>query len=301
MPPLSRSLPSAFSPAFGRCRQAPRRVTLKTLSPPHRKQVYQGELVSFPGPWSFSLGKSAIILVSDKELETIAADPDAKINLAVTFEPVEDSLRAICERAQQAGHRTLIVAYDHFFRQYRPGQDEPRKLTPDMPEYVALIAKVSDVRRNSMGSGLELSLLSPLEIGPAYEKATGESGTWMHYRKGLLDPQTGTYSVQLWRQRRWANNKGPIDIQDAGVRVFAFRERVMWGTPYRVVTPESIVEISDTAQVEVWEGSTTPIAQRIRVHGTGRTDLGDREPSARRAIVSHTGDGLLQSARRCPI
>lgn len=240
-----------------------------------QEQVYQGELVAFPGPWGFSIGKSAIILVSDKELETIAADPDAKINLSVTFDPVEDSLRAICERAQQAGHRTLIVAYDHFFRQYRPGQDEPRKLTPDMPEYVALIAKISTFAKQ-YGLGLELSLLSPLEIGPAYAKATGESGVWMHYRKGLRDPQTGNYSVQLWRQRRWANNKGPIDIQDAGVRVFAFRERVMGGTPYRVVNPESIVEITDTAQVEVWEGSTTPIAQRIRVHGTGRTDLGDR-------------------------
>ena len=236
------------------------------------EQVFQGELVAFPGPWGF-LGKSDIILVSDQELETIAADPDAKVNLATSFTPRSESLRDICQRAQQAGHRTLIIAFDHFFRQYRPGQDEPRRLTPDMPEYVALIAKISQFAQQ-FGLGLELSLLSPLEIGPAYEKATGESGRWMHYRKGLRDPKSGAFSVQLWRQTRWTNNKGPIDIQDAGVRVFAFQEQVVHGTPYRVVAPQSIVDISETAQVDVWEGSTTGIAQRICVHGTGRTDLG---------------------------
>jgi hypothetical protein len=241
-------------------------------SPRVAEQVYQGELVAFPGPWGF-LGKADIILVSDQELQTIAADPDAEVNLATTFTPRSESLRQICQRAQQAGHRTLIIAFDHFFRQYRPGQDVPRRLTPDMPEYVALIAKISQFAQQ-FGLGLELSLLSPLEIGPAYEKATGESGRWMHYRKGLRDPQTGEFSVQLWRQRRWTNNKGPIDVQDAGVRVFAFQEQVVHGTPYRVVPPQSIVEISDVAKVDVWEGSTTPVAQRIRVHGSGRTDVG---------------------------
>ena len=32
------------------------------------ENVHQGELVSYPGPWSFQLGRSAIILVSDQEL-----------------------------------------------------------------------------------------------------------------------------------------------------------------------------------------------------------------------------------------
>ena len=33
------------------------------------ENVYRGELISYPGPWSFELGRSAIILVSDQELE----------------------------------------------------------------------------------------------------------------------------------------------------------------------------------------------------------------------------------------
>lgn len=144
---------------------------------------------------------------------------------------------------------------------------------PDMPEYIELMAKVGKFAEQ-YGLGLELSLLSPLEIGPAYERTTGEAGTWMHYRKGLRDPATGAFSVQLWRQRRWTNNKGPIDVRDAGVRVFAFHEQVLPGTPYRVVPPESIVEITDGVKVDVWQSTTTPVAQRIRVYGSGHTDVG---------------------------
>ena len=99
------------------------------------QDVYRGEMISFPGPWGF-LPRAGIILVADQELETLANDPDEAINLATTFTPRKESLRQVCERAQQRGVRTLIVAFDHFFRQYRPGQDQPRRLMPDMPEYI---------------------------------------------------------------------------------------------------------------------------------------------------------------------
>src|SRR5579859_7839686 len=83
------------------------------------ENVYLGELVGYPGPWSFQLGKSAIILVSDKELEALA-DPNRVLNLSLGFQKQEDSLRSLCERAKAAGQRTLILAFDHFFSQYRP-------------------------------------------------------------------------------------------------------------------------------------------------------------------------------------
>jgi hypothetical protein len=232
----------------------------------------RGELVSFPGPWSFQIGRSGAILVSDEQLEDLA-DPDKKVNLSLSATPREQSLREICERAKAAGNRTLIIAFDHFFAQYRPGQgSKPRRLTPDKNEYVALVARISRFIE-PYGLGLELSLLSPLEIGPAYVAETGEHGVWMHYRKGLRDPQTGQYSVQLWRQTQWVNNKGPIRVEDAGVRVFAFREQRLHGTPYIHVDPKSIVEITSTAQVEVWPGSRQHNqAFRVRVHGTGPAD-----------------------------
>src|SRR5690606_27072145 len=120
-------------------------------------------------------------------------DPDARINMSLSSTPRERSLREVCEQAQNAGHRTLIVAFDHFFAQYRPGQgDKPRELTPDRDEYIRLMAGISRFAER-YGLGLELSLLSPLEVGPAYARQTGESGVWMHYRKGLRDPKSGQY------------------------------------------------------------------------------------------------------------
>lgn len=236
------------------------------------ENLYRGELVTYPGPWSFLLGRPHIILVSDDQLEALS-NPDQPVNLSLTFETREESLRQLCERAQAAGHRTLILAFDHFFAQYRPGQaGKPRRLTPDTPEYVERIAAISHFAQD-YGLGLELSLLSPLEIGPGYRAETGESGVWMHYRKGLRDPKSGAYSVQLWRHLRWANNKGPLELEEAGIRVFAFRERPLRGGQYIAVDPRRIVDISDTAKVEVWEDVRKRAgdyeAVRIRVHGEG--------------------------------
>jgi hypothetical protein len=242
------------------------------MEPGVPENVYSGELVKYPGPWAFQLGKGGVILVSDQDLEDLT-DPDKVINLSMTYDHVEKSLRQVCEEAKASGARTLAVAFDHFFVQYRPGQDKPRTLMPDMDGYIERIAKVSRFAE-SHGLGLELSLLSPLEIGPGYRAATGESGVWMHYRKGLRDPETGRYSVQLWRQNRWVNNKGPIDVEDMGVRVFAFRESPVRGTPYHAVDPASIIEITDTAKVEQYEALKTGVAQRVRVFGEGRTEIG---------------------------
>ncbi len=238
------------------------------------EDVYIGDLIKYPGPWAFQIPHVGIILVTDQELVDLANEPDKVLNLATGFHPYEKSLRQICEEAQGRGARTLMIAFDHFFQQYRPGTDSPRELTPDMDEYVQLIAKIYRFA-SKYGLKLELSLLSPLEIGPAYEKATGEYGRWLHYRKGLRDPKTGAFSVQLWQQKRWVNNKGPIDIEPENIRVFAFREDHVGGTPYRMVKPESMVEISDVVKSEVYEGLQTGVARRIRVFGTGKTDIGD--------------------------
>jgi hypothetical protein len=236
------------------------------------EDVYRGELVAYPGPWQF-LPRAHIIVVSDAELEALAADPDREMNLSTSLQPRLESLRQVCTRAQRRDLRTLVLAFDQFFAQYRPGQTAPRRLMPDMDQYIVQIAKIGRFAQQ-FGLGLELSLLSPLEIGPAYRRATGESGRWMHYRHGVRDPATGAFSVQLWRQTRWTNNKGPIDVADAGVRVFAFQERVIHGTPYRVVDPKGIVEISDVAKVESWDSLKTPVAHRIRIYGSGQTDIG---------------------------
>jgi len=186
------------------------------------EDVYHGELVNYPGPWGFEIGHPGIILVRDDELETLASHPDKVINVSTGSTPWEQSLRQICERARAHGQRTLTLAFDQFFAQYRPGQNTPRRLMPDMDEYIQKMAAIGRFAAG-YGLGLDLSLLSPLEVGKAYAARTGESGVWMHYREGLRDAKTGVFSVQLWQHKRWVNNKGPIAIQDAGVRAFAFR------------------------------------------------------------------------------
>lgn len=241
------------------------------------ENVLTGELVCFPGPWAFKLGKARIILVDDQQLDDLT-DPDKTVDLGIVGKPNETTLRAVCERAQAAGHRTLRVAFDHFFSQYRKERIQgPRKYMPDQVAFIERIAKISAFAQQ-YGLGLELSVLSPLEVGPGYRDTTGESGMWLHYRKGRRDPSTGAYSVQLWRHQRWSNNKGPIVLEEAGVRVFAFAERSLGNTPYLVVDPNSIVEITDTAKVEVWSGALERRgdfeAVRVRVHGDGRTDVG---------------------------
>jgi hypothetical protein len=209
----------------------------------------------------------------------------------VSDTPRMRSLRQVCQEAEKCGVRTLSVAFDYFWAQYRQEfAGKTRQLWPDTPRYIELIGKVAAVAAKH-GLGMKLSVLSPLEIGHGYRQETGETGRWMHYRKGLRDPVTGAYSVQLWRQLAWTNNKGTISLENAGVRVFAFRERRIPNTPYYMVKPESIVEITGTAEVEVFEGMRTGAksiksagtdptqlagygAIRIRIHGKGMTEIG---------------------------
>ena len=241
-------------------------------SPNVPENVYRGELVSFPGPWEFQIPESGIILVRDDELTALASDPDKVLNLSLDRTPLNESLRQVCEQAQARGERTLTLAFDHFFAQYRPGQDTPRQLMPDTDEYIQKMAAIGRFAAG-YGLGLQLSVLTPLELGKGYTARTGESGMWMQYREGLRDPKTGAFSVQLWQHRQWVNNKGPIEIQDGGVRAFAFRETAVPGTAYRVVDPADIVEIKTGVEVERMENVTAPPgdfhAVRIRVHGSG--------------------------------
>jgi hypothetical protein len=246
---------------------------IATLAAQVPEDVYRGELLTFPGAWAFQIPSSAIILTRDDELVTLATDPDKILNLTLGRDPQMESLRQICERAQARGERTIKVAFDQFFKQYRPGQDTPRRLMPDMDEYISRIAQIGRFAEK-YGLGLELSLLTPLEAGPAYARTTGESGTWLQYRKGLRDPKSGAFSVQLWRHTRWTNNKGPVNIAATGVRAFAFSQKRASGTPYWAVDPASIVEIApENIHVEVFENLVTPthdfLAQRVRIYGSG--------------------------------
>ena len=234
-----------------------------------------GPVVRFPGPWQFQLPKGAIILVSDQQLEDLT-DPDKELDLSLSSTPNRTTLRKLCEQQQAAGARTLILAFDEFWSQYRAGQGgKPRQLTPDTEVYLQHVAKISETLKR-YGLGLELSLLSPLEIGAGYAKQTGESGRWVHFREGWRDPRSGRYSVSLWEQLRWTNNKGTIELQRAGVRVFAFRERRIGNTSFYAVSPGDVVELKQPPTLEAAEAGSGK-QRRLTVRGEGDTDLGPND------------------------
>jgi hypothetical protein len=199
-------------------------------------------------------GAAVIILTSDKQLNDLM-DPDRKIDMSLGIEKRFASLREVCELGQKSGEKTLIIAFDEFFRQYRAQAGTERLLTPDMDEYIDKIKKISDfAARYKMG--LELSLLSPLELGPSYKRSTSESGRWLSYETGYRDPSTGKFSLQMWQQLYWTNNKGKFQVKLKNVRAFAFRESSVGNSPYKAVLPEDIIEIkgikyeaSDTVNV----------------------------------------------------
>ena len=235
-------------------------------------------VLRFPGPWAFNLPKGAIILVSDQQLEDLQ-DPDREVDLSLSSTPHRRTLRQVCREQQAAGAHTLILAFDHFWAQYRPGQgDKPRVLMPDTDAYIEKVRRISDTLK-AHGLGLELSLLSPLELGPGYRQRTGENGRWVQYREGLRDPKTGRYEVQMWEHRRWTNNKGSIDVKRSCARLFAFRERRVGGTPFYAVNPAEIVELREPATIDEWEGATVDAggsfaARCVTVRGAGETQAG---------------------------
>jgi hypothetical protein len=230
--------------------------------------------LAFPGPWAFQRPKPGIILVSDQQLEDLQ-DPDKAVDLSLSTTPNVTTLRKICESAKAQGARTLILAFDEFWSQYRKGQGgKPRELLPDTEAYIQRLSKISQTVK-SYGLGFELSLLSPLEIGRGYKEKTGESGRWVQYREGYRDAATGRYSVSLWEQHRWTNNKGTIKLSRTGVRVFAFKEQRVHGSHFYHVDPAGIVELKAAPEIEEDQSAqSTTRARRLTLRGSGDTQVG---------------------------
>lgn len=231
--------------------------------------------LNFPGPWQFSIPRRSIILISDQQLEDLQ-DPDKEIDLSLSTTPNLTTLRKICEEARAQRARTLIVAFDEFWTQYRKSlAGKPRQLLPDTGAYIKVLGRISETVK-AYGLGFELSLLSPLEIGRGYKEKTGESGRWVQYREGYRDPTTGRYAVSLWEQRQWTNNKGAFVLQRTGIRVFAFKEQRIGGSSFHHVSPDAIVELKSAPEIEADESAqSTTKARRLTLRGQGDTQVGD--------------------------
>ena len=239
------------------------------------------KLLTFPLQWKFSMPKQKLILTSDKQLLDLM-DPDKKINTSLNLDQKYQSLREIRENAKQMGSSTVIMAFDNFFRQYRKDVGAERKLYPDSDEYIARIKNISQFL-GEYNIGLGLSLLSPLELGPAFTRGGGEPGRWVHFKTDIRDPETGTFSIMFWEQLAWSNNKGKINLKRSGIRAFAFKEKRLAGGDFFAVNPDDIIEITSGIEIEEWRGTESP------------EDAGYR---SRRLRVFHDGDEKLKGYDR---
>lgn len=189
------------------------------------------------------LKSEVIILTSDQQLFDLM-DPDKKIDMSLGYTSTFRSLREVCEAGKKRGDKELIIAFDEFFRQYRPQAGTERKLTPDMDEYIDKIKFISDFAKK-YEMGICLSLLSPLELGPAYKNQTNESGRWLGYKVGVMNPSDGKFSLSMWQQLAWTNNKGKFRIALKGVKAFAFKEKAVKSSSFLAVNPDDIIELKN--------------------------------------------------------
>jgi hypothetical protein len=236
----------------------------------------QEQLLSYPDQWQFEKRAMGIILTSDQQLIDLQ-DPDKQIELTTRTEPRWGSLRMICDTARARGAHTVKLAFDNFFRQYRKESNPERNLTPDDDQFIAYIKHISDFLAG-YDLGLELSLLSPLEIGKAYKKSTGESGRWVQYITDMRDPESGNFSTTLWEQLAWSNNKGKVRPKRTSIRAFAYKADFNRRTGYRVVRPDEIKEITTEIKVETFPGTKFPEsqsyeAQRMRIFTEGNGEM----------------------------
>ena len=203
-----------------------------------------------------SMKGQEIILTSDHQLTDIAENPDKKIDNTLGLNKKFESLRDVVNRAKQAHSNCIPIAFDEFFRQYRDDKSRERYLTPDMDEYIEKIAKISRfIEREGNGIGVELSLLSPLELGQDYKRKTGKSGQWYAFKVGSRNAKNGKFSLEMWQQTQWTNNKGETPVKLIGVKVYAFRERNISKTE-RAVDPEDIKELKNV-KTEVLDSLTS--------------------------------------------
>jgi hypothetical protein len=234
---------------------------------------------------SIKIYPATIVITSDKQFRELQ-NPDFKLDLSTGFEKRFMSLREVCEEASKRGDHKLFIVFDQFYGQFRGETATVRKLKPDEEEYINLIKNIGQFAAK-YGMGLGLSILSPLEIGPGFAQKTGQSGRWLQYKVGLRDPKTGKFSLQLWKQLYWTNNKGMIALKLKGVKAYAFKEKVIDNGHYSVVNPDDIKEIKTGIKIDKWSTEDiTPMwepsdlimdikqpIQRVRISCTGDNEL----------------------------
>jgi len=204
----------------------------------------------------------ALIITSDEEMEKLEREPNAKCKAFGTG--MEDMAKQV-----EGNDGALInVAYDFFFG------GNKREYFPTSPQCIRAFKALHDAARKH-GVGFGASVLSPLDLGPAYYREKKRGGQSHQFQEGEIKPD-GTFSVPMTVQRLWFHNKGPVLLHVNCVRAFAFDEKRIGNSSYYAVHPSKIVDISVSAKLTITDDESMKMEpiQRPRVAGTvsGRTD-----------------------------
>jgi len=182
-----------------------------------------------------------LIITSDEEMEKLEKDPGMKVRA------FDSSFTDICRNLPGKGGAHVDVAYDFFF-----GGKE-RKYFPTSDQCIQTFRALHDIAKQH-GLGFGASVMSPLDLGPAYSSLKDHCGQTCQFREGMIDSE-GRYEVKLPIQRRWFHNKGPVNLTVNHVEAFAFSETRIRGTSCWHVDPAEILDISSTARLVVDEST----------------------------------------------
>ncbi len=179
---------------------------------------------------------NALIITSDEEMEKLEHDPNMKGRaFGVGFEDMAKQLQGF-------DGALINVAYDFFF-----GGDK-REYFPTSPQCIRTFKTLHDAGRK-YGVGFGASVLSPLDLGPAYYREKGRGGRTCQFQESAISPD-GKFSVPMRVQKQWFHNKGPVKLYVNSVKAYAFRETRIGNSSYYAVDPNDIIDVSANARLE---------------------------------------------------
>lgn len=203
------------------------------------------------GPAFHSINHAGIVITSDDLLREIANDPNKKVK-GLEFGNTKAEI-SFCEYADNLQKRN--ISWITFFHDYFFGGNK-RELGPTHPEFVKA-AKVMYDECKKRGMGLGASIINPLDLGRDFKEKYKTGGVHRVYFEGMIE-KNGGFSFAGYMPKKWTNNKGPVELELIGLRLFAFEVKGSKNEDYTVVPYDSIKEIKKGFDYKIYESENPP-------------------------------------------
>ena len=203
------------------------------------------------GPAFHSVRHAGIVVTSDELLRAVAKDPNKPVK-GLDFGNVEGevSFAEYADRLQKQNISWVTFFHDYFFG------GNKRELGPTHPEFIEATKTIHD-ECAKRGMGIGASIINPLDLGRDFSEKYKAGGVHRVYFEGLL-PGDGAFSLSGYMPKKWTNNKGPIELELARIRLFSFEVSEVGEGDYTVVPYESIREIKENFGHEVFVSEQPP-------------------------------------------